>query len=153
MLDIETIKIGTDIYNINYDAEMTMDNAIGQISGATCEIRIRKISPMNTPIPERQVFKTLMHEIIHAIDHIIFWNLEEDDREIEIAIELFSEFVIDNIDVFTSKTIEFEDFVEYCEMTEIKMKRHFMFFNMINRVIEDNVELFLMYLEEFGEEE
>jgi len=150
MLKVNEVKIGTDVYKINYDGEMTIDNAVGQISPATSEIRLRKIAPNNQPIPDKQLYKTLLHEIIHAIDFVVFWNLEEKQSESESGIELFAEFIVDNIENFVMKEITFDEFCQFCEMTELNIKRHFMFFNMILRVIEENQELFVEYVEIFG---
>jgi len=150
MLTTKEVKIGTDIYTVNYDAEMSIMNAIGQISSCTEDIRIRRLAPNNTLIPDRQQYKTLLHEIIHGIDEVVYWCKEEKEDEQEAAIELFTEYVIDYIKEWISDEIHIDDFVEYCEATEIEMKRHYLFYNMIRKVIVDNQELFLEYVEIFG---
>ena len=159
MIKTNKVTIGTDIYTIDYDGEMPITNALGCIAPATLEIRLRLIGPSNVMIPERQIMKTLMHEIVHAIDfniHPFIINEKEDECEdydnddSELAIDMFSDYIIDNLIGFIDDEISIEEFVEFCNITEIKIKRHYMFFEFIRRVFRDNVVLFNEFLDVFS---
>ena len=153
MIKTNQIKIGNTIYKITYDREIITSDTLGQISATFEEIRlIDKFC--NTELSDSKMYKVLLHEIIHGIDNIVFWNKESDENdEFECAIELFTEYIIDNIDRFVYGDISFEEFAGYCASTELQMKRHQLFFDSILRVIDDNQGLFSEYIELFGKGE
>lgn len=151
MIEIENVKIGSDIYKIEYEAEVPNAEILACISQHKELIKMRKICPNNSCMSNRQIYKHLMHEIVHGLDYNTFFINEETEQGLEIAVELFSNYLIENICEFIDGVISFDDFLTFCELSEIKMIRHRMLFNMINLLFAENKALFNNFLEIFTE--
>lgn len=136
MLKTQTMKIGSDKYKINYDAEMVGSEVIGQICKVTGEIRLRLYSPANVIMPNTQLMKTLVHEVVHGIDFQTFFIQNEEDTEI--AVEMFANYIIDNLEKILLQELDLNDFNEFCELTQIDLKRMGLFLRLLDQVLEEN---------------
>jgi hypothetical protein len=159
LLNSNKVLIGKDIYTIECNGEMPLSDALGCIYPPASQIRLRLVSPLNIKIPTRQVYSTLMHEIIHAIDKQTFTTcnlkvIDENDMmtdDTEVAIELLSNYVINNLERFIDNTVSLEEFAFYCQTMELELKRLAMFYDLLMLVFNQNQELFMEFFETFNE--
>jgi len=162
MLETKEVIVGNDIYTIECNGEMPISDALGCIYPPASQIRLRLVSPLNIIVPKRQVYRTLMHEIIHAIDKQTYstskvkeiCNCENEEivfDDTEIAIELLSNYVIDNLVDFVDNRIDIEEFVMYCQTLELRLVRIPLFFDLLMKTINQNQELMIEFLDVFTE--
>lgn len=159
MLKASKVIVGKDVYTIECNGEMPLSDALGCIYPPASQIRLRLVSPLNIKIPTRQVYKTLMHEIIHAIDKQTFTTcnlkvIDDNDMMIddtEVAIELLANYVINHLERFIDNAIEFEELVMYCQSLELPLVRLQLFYDLLITVFAQNQELFMEFFETFNE--
>lgn len=162
MLNTKEVIVGNDIYTIECNGEMPISDALGCIYPPASQIRLRLVSPLNIIVPKRQVYRTLMHEIIHAIDRQTYSTskvkeviqCEHEDivfDDTEIAIDLLANYVIDNLIDFIDNRVEIEEFTMYCQTLELKLVRLGLFFDLLMKTINQNQDLMIEFLDVFTE--
>ncbi len=78
----KTLKIGAHVYKIRFPFEFNESDSKGMINFNTKEIFLAD-KACNRDVPESAILKTLIHEILHAIDNITGRNMFNDEYEDE----------------------------------------------------------------------
>lgn len=142
MIKTNKLIVSNDIYDIEFNSNLNSHEELGHFDPSNNSIKISGISYNNFPLSDRSIAKTLLHEIVHAIDYSICFINEENESDMEAGTNLVTNFIINHLDEFIEGVYDYYYFHEFCMEAEIEVKRIRMFYDMIFKVIEDNQELF-----------
>lgn len=130
---IDKVKIGHLIYNI-YTDKLVKNKYWGRIYYDTLEIRIQSYSD-GRKIKEIRLYETLLHEVIHGIDNIVKFIINDEEK----CVDLIALYILQSIDILQNCKID--HFEDYLNEYEIEIKRKKVTFDMIVNMLNDNKEL------------
>jgi hypothetical protein len=96
----ESLKVGAHTYKVLYPYQFKETELQGQADHLLLEIRVKSVDTCGNKVPETVSLRTLLHEMLHAVDRVyndgVITDAPDGERSIECLAQGLTQVLLDN---------------------------------------------------------